>query len=149
MKWRYSQHLFAGIGEAYLARGDIPRADDFANQCLELATRTESQKYLVRGWRLKAAIAAARLHWDETEKALKRALLVAQKIDSPSQLWRTHLAICQFYRDLNQPDRAFASASAARKVLDQMGAQLMNPELALAFRQSSIFRQAYAQAEKD
>jgi len=47
-KWRYSTHLFASLGESWLAEGDAAKAQEFADQCLELATRTNSRKYLVR-----------------------------------------------------------------------------------------------------
>ena len=44
MKWRYSQHSFAGLGDVWLAFDDPARAEDFCNQCLDLATRTESRR---------------------------------------------------------------------------------------------------------
>ena len=44
MKWRYSQHLFAGLGEAWLASDDPAKAEDFCNQCLELAAQNGLEK---------------------------------------------------------------------------------------------------------
>ena len=44
MKWRYSQHLFAGLGEAWLASDDRAMAEDFCDLCLDLATRTELEE---------------------------------------------------------------------------------------------------------
>jgi hypothetical protein len=32
MKWRYSQHLFAGLGETWVAMDDPSKAEDFCNQ---------------------------------------------------------------------------------------------------------------------
>ena len=93
MKWRYSMHLFASLGELWLARGEPAKAQEFAEQCLEIATRTNSRKYLVKGWRLMGEIALARRQWDEAERALQQALTIAQAIGNPTQLWKTHLAL--------------------------------------------------------
>ena len=57
MRWRYTQHLFACMGEAWLALDQAGKAADCADRCLDLATRTSSRKYLARGWRLKAGTA--------------------------------------------------------------------------------------------
>ncbi len=57
MKWRYSMHLFASLGDFWLARGEPARAQEFADQCLDIATRTNSRKYIVKGWRLQGEIA--------------------------------------------------------------------------------------------
>jgi tetratricopeptide (TPR) repeat protein len=60
MKWRYSMHLFASLGDFWLARGDLPRAQESMAQCLQHATRTNARKYLVKSWRLQGEIALAR-----------------------------------------------------------------------------------------
>jgi tetratricopeptide (TPR) repeat protein len=44
MKWRYSTHLYASLGELWLAKGDPAKAREFADQCLEIATPTNSRK---------------------------------------------------------------------------------------------------------
>jgi tetratricopeptide (TPR) repeat protein len=99
MKWRYSTHLFAALGDLWLARGDAATASQFAHQCLELATRCSSRKYLVRGWRLQGEIALARRQWDEAEQALRRALEIAQAIGNPPQLWKTHVALGRLHME--------------------------------------------------
>jgi hypothetical protein len=48
MKWRYSMHLFASLGDFWLVRGDRAKAQEFAAQCLDIATHTNSRKYVVR-----------------------------------------------------------------------------------------------------
>lgn len=149
MKWRYSQHLFAGLGEVWLALDDPARAEDFCNQCLELATRTDSKKYLVRGWRLKGEIAKARLHSDEAEECFKAALAFAERIRNPTQLWKTHLALGQLYRDTRRIDAARSSFTGARKVIDGIGRSLHTPELQDGFQRSLVFRVVHEQIEAD
>jgi predicted ATPase len=81
--------VFASLGELWLARGDPAKAQEFADQCLELATRTNLRKYLVKAWRLKGESALARGQWDEAEGMLRQALALAQAIGNPTQLWKT------------------------------------------------------------
>ena len=57
MRWRYSIHLFASLGELALARGHLDETRAHADECLERATRTRSRKYLVKGWRLRGELA--------------------------------------------------------------------------------------------
>ena len=40
MKWRYSAHMFLSLGHLWLARGDARKAEDFAERCLAIATKT-------------------------------------------------------------------------------------------------------------
>jgi hypothetical protein len=105
MKWRYSTHLFASLGDFWLARGDPSQARECANQCLELATRTTSRKYLVRGWRLAGEIALAQRRWEEAEQALRHALTFAETIGNPTQLWKTHVVLGLF-AEAKRPEAA-------------------------------------------
>jgi tetratricopeptide (TPR) repeat protein len=142
-KWRYSQHLFAGFGEVWLASDEPAKADGFCNQCLDLATRTESRKYLVRGWRLKGEIAMARLHREDAEEALRKALGFARRVGNPTQLWKTHLALGRLYRETRRQQPARSSYVAARKVLDGIGRSLSTPELKEGFERSPLILAAY------
>jgi tetratricopeptide (TPR) repeat protein len=149
LKWRYSQHLFAGLGEAWLASDEPAKAADFCNRCLELATRTDSKKYLVRGWRLKGEIAAARLQWEEAEEALRKALTFAKPVGNPTQLWKTHLALGQLYHDTQRTDAARSSFAAARKVIYGIRRSLQTPELKQGFERSPQIRAVVEQCQID
>jgi class 3 adenylate cyclase/tetratricopeptide (TPR) repeat protein len=93
MKWRYSMRLFASYGKLWLARKDIAKAKNNADQCLEIASRTNSQKYLVKGWRLKGEIALLKKQTNEAEDAFRQALAIAKAIGNPTQLWETYLTV--------------------------------------------------------
>lgn len=140
MKWRYSTHLFAALGELWLARGDWDRARQFGDRCLEVATRTNSRKYRARGWRLQGEQATARRQWDDAEAALRMALSTAQEIGSPAQLWKTHAAFTRFYADQGKSDESERARRATRHVLESIRERLQNPGL----RQSvaGLIRQA-------
>jgi tetratricopeptide (TPR) repeat protein len=143
MKWRYSIHLFASLGDFWLARGDPAKAQEFVAQCLDIATRTHSQKYLVKGWRLQGEIALAHRQWDEAEGWLRQALTLAQTIGNPTQLWKTHLALGRLYTEARQPEQARQAYHAARAVIERVKTGLKNPELRTSLEQSPLIRQIY------
>jgi tetratricopeptide (TPR) repeat protein len=142
-RWRYSMHLFASLGELWLARGDLAKAHEFAEQCLELATCTNSRKYLIRGGRLKGEIALARRQWDEAERSLRQALTTAQAIGNPTQPWKTHLALGQLQAEAKRREQARRSFQAARAVVDRVKANLQNPVLRASLENSPVIRRVY------
>ena len=73
MKWRYSMHLFASMGEHALAKGDVSRASGFANECLGIAEPTSARKYLARGRRLAGDIALTKGHQEDALEAHRKA----------------------------------------------------------------------------
>jgi tetratricopeptide (TPR) repeat protein len=138
MKWRYSMHLFVSLGELWLARGEPARAQEFANQCLDIATRTNAQKYLVRGWRLRGEIALARHQWDEAAAWLYQALTRAQTLGNPTQLWKTHLALGRLQTAAKRPEQAQQAYHTARQVIEQVKARLQNPALRVSLEQALL-----------
>jgi tetratricopeptide (TPR) repeat protein len=141
MKWRYSQHLFAGLGETWLVLDDPAKAEDFCNQCLDLAAPTDSRKYLARGWRLKGEIAVARRQWDDARAALEKALEFAVRIGNPTQLWKTHAARGRYFRATGGLEAMAESLSAAEDVIDRIGAALATPALRDGFARSPVLHQ--------
>jgi class 3 adenylate cyclase/tetratricopeptide (TPR) repeat protein len=143
MKWRYSMHLFSSLGELWLARRDHAKAQEFADQCLELATRTNSRKYLVKGWRLKGEIALAHRQWDEAESSLRQALTTAQAIGNPTQIWKTYLALGQLQAETKRREQAQQAFQAARAVIDQIKSNLQDPGLRASLEHSPVIQRVY------
>jgi tetratricopeptide (TPR) repeat protein len=143
MKWRYSTHLFASLGELWLARRDFVKAEEFANQCLDIATRTNSNKYLVKARRLRGEIALARRQWAEAQHAFGQALAIAQAIRNPTQLWKSHVALARLYTDTKDPELARAALQSAREVIEQMKATVQNPALRASLERAPMIREIY------
>jgi predicted ATPase len=142
-RWRYSTHLFASLGELWLARAEPVQAREFAEQCLELATRTNSRKYLVKGYRLMGEIALAHSQWDEAERALQQALTIAQAIGNPTQLWKTHLAYGRLHAATRKPEMAQQAYGAARDVIERVKGSLRDPGLRASLEGSPLLRRIY------
>ena len=118
MRFRYSIRLCASLGELALARGDLDQARAHAERCLELATRTNARKNLVKGWRLAGEVASAARKWDEAERALHEARAIAEAIGNPTQLWRTYAALARFYAEQRKGEAARRAAVDAGRVVD-------------------------------
>jgi class 3 adenylate cyclase/tetratricopeptide (TPR) repeat protein len=146
MRWRYSMHLFASLGELALARGDSDTARGHADECLERATRTRSRKYIVKSWRLRGELALARRHWDDAEHALRQALEVAQLVDNPTELWKTHAALGRLYAALRLPEASSKAYRSAVKVVDRIKASVDDPKLAETLATAPRFRELYQHA---
>ncbi|MGH7325118.1 MAG: adenylate/guanylate cyclase domain-containing protein [Candidatus Rokuibacteriota bacterium] len=140
MKWRYSTHLFGSMADLWLTRGDYAKATRWADQCLEIATRTRARKNLVKGWRAKGEIATRQRRWDEAEQALREALTIAQAIGNPGQLWRTHAALGRLRAAAGKAEDARAAHGASLDIIDGMRTRLQNPGL-----KASLERAAFVQ----
>jgi tetratricopeptide (TPR) repeat protein len=149
MKWRYSIHLCASLGELWLARENPSKAHGFADRCVQMATHTRARKYLVKVWRLKGEIALAGRQWAEAESAMHHALTIAQAIRNPTQLWKTHLTMGRLYSATQRHEQAQQAYRAARDVLDQLKAQLQTPELRASLEHSPVIQQVYEMSTSD
>jgi tetratricopeptide (TPR) repeat protein len=136
-------YLFASLGELWLARGGFTKAREFADQCLDLATRTTSRKYLLKGWRIVGEIAPAQQQWDEAKGALQQALTIAKTIGNPTQLWKTHLTYGHFYTAIRKPEMAQQAYGAARDVIERVKGNLRDPELHASLEGSPLMRRIY------
>jgi uncharacterized protein HemY len=122
-------HLLASLADLALARGDYDGAERRVAECLELATRTESQRYVVRSWRVRGRIALAGRRWDAAEHALGEAFRVARLIRNPTQLWRSHADLARLCAARGQDDLAHVEWSKAKRVVEERREHAANPEI--------------------
>jgi tetratricopeptide (TPR) repeat protein len=141
MRFRYSIRLFGDMGEVALARGDLEKAGTMSGRCLEAASHTESRKNLVKAYRLKGEIAAARKEWKDTERYLENALQIARSIGNPPQLWKTHLALGRVYEESGRRELASNAYAHARRVVDEVQASLRQEDLRASFERATFVQQ--------
>jgi MalT-like TPR region len=141
MRFRYSNRLWASMGELALARGDLDGARARARQCLEAATETNARKNLVKGWRLSGEIATAARRWDEAHTALNEALVLARAIGNPTQLWRTYAALGHYHAQRGQKDAATSTYRAARTVVEGVLTGLATPGLRESLESLPVVRE--------
>ena len=130
MTWRYATHCYASLGDLALARGDLSRATEFADESLAIAVPTRSRKYESHAWRIKGRCAVLRRSWDDAEVALARALAIATEIGEPRETWQTHAALGALHAARHRTGEAEQSLSAASGILDRVGSSVRHPGLA-------------------
>lgn len=130
MLWRYGQRWRCASGELLLARGgDEQQAVGLADECLEIAERTDSRKYEVRARRLRGrALVAAGREGDGVHD-LDGSLALARELRNPPQLWRSLLARAELAGGA-------ACADEALGVMDDVVVSLGDHRLAAALRAS-------------
>ncbi|MBL8072753.1 MAG: AAA family ATPase [Nitrospira sp.] len=143
MRWRYSTHLFSTMGDLSLICGNTAKAWEWADQCLEIATRTNSTKNLAKGWRLRGEVALAERRWDDSLHALQQALIFARRTANPTQIWKTHVALGRLNEARRRPDAAYNAYVEARKVLDGINNCLHDERLRSSFDTSPLIQQVY------
>ena len=142
MRFRYSIRLASSQGELALARDDLEEAERHARRCLDLATRTNARKNLVKAWRLAGATACAAGRWEEAGRALHEARTIAEAIGNPTQLWLTYGALARFYAEQDQKDAARRAALDAVRVVDGVLASLPDESLRASLERLPLVREA-------
>jgi tetratricopeptide (TPR) repeat protein len=146
MKWRYSTHLFASLGQFWLRRGNPGKAREFAGQCLKIAVPTGSRKYLIGAWLVLGEAALAQGDRDDAEKWLRQALKLARAVRHPPQLWRAHSALGQLYAASKRNRLAGREHRAALAVVEQIKRNTTDPGLRGGLEDSPRLRQVREQA---
>jgi tetratricopeptide (TPR) repeat protein len=147
MKWRYTQHLHASLGDLWLARGDPEQALACADACLASAQTTHSRRNIVKGRRLKAEVRLTRGRLADAESEIEAALSVACEDGNPVQLWKTLAALGRVRQAQARDADAAAAFREAVAVVEGIAASLSDPglrETLLASPQISSLRDALA-----
>ena len=83
MKWRYTQHLHASLGDMWIARGDPEKALSEAETCLTAAETTHSRRNIVKARRVSAEAFMVQGRLTDAESEIERALAVAREDGNP------------------------------------------------------------------
>ena len=149
MTWRYGTHCWTSLGELWLARGDLERAERHANQALEIAVPTHSRKYESRAWRVKGDVALRRRAFGEAEEALRRALALADEIVEPREQWLSQAAMGRLLGARGDAAGARQAYRAAREIIDRVRASLRHPELRAGFERVEAIQEIAERAASD
>jgi tetratricopeptide (TPR) repeat protein len=141
MKWRYSTHLFASLGELAVARGDVDAVRRWTDQCLEVAMPRRSRKYIAKALRLRGEAFLRRRDLDEADDHLRRALAVARAIANPTQLWRTHVSTARLAEARADPRKAEEEWTSAHQVIAMMTAAMNDQALSDCLMRLSLVRE--------
>ena len=140
MLWRFAQHVFHSYGELWLARGEADKAIAYAEECLELAEKSESQKIVVKARRLRGQALLALGNLPEAERDIQTATEVASAVGNPPQLWKTLVARGDLHTAQERLDDAKAAYAEALGVIAAVAADLEDEKLRDTFLSSPHVR---------
>jgi class 3 adenylate cyclase/tetratricopeptide (TPR) repeat protein len=141
MLWRYSQHLFHSYGELWLVRGHLDKALAYAGECLALAQRSNSQKNIVKGKRLRGQVYLAQGKLAEAQQEISIALKIAHRVGNPTQLWKTYAVIGNLRQAQVRSDEARRTYSDAYSTIENVAASLQNQSRKDTFMSSPLVRE--------
>ena len=136
MTWRYGMHYDLSAAELYIARGDFGRAGQHIQNCLAVAQRTRSRRYVVRATRLLAACHIAAGDLAKGERLLSTVVTEARALANPAQLWHALLAHGTILHSQGRRDDALAAAREGVELTTRVAAALPS-EFQSTFRNSA------------
>jgi tetratricopeptide (TPR) repeat protein len=140
MKWRYIQHLWASLGDAWLTSGDPSRAIEYADRCIERAEATATRRNVTKGRRARAAAMLAMGDAEGALEHLELALAAAREVGNPAQLWKTLEVQAQALDTLGRDGEAHRAYAEAVTTLEAVAARLEEPSLRDTLLSSSELR---------
>ncbi len=136
MHWRFSQHFFHSSGELCLVRGGYDAAFSLANECLQLAEQSSSQKYVVKARRLRAQVQLAQREFGAATLDLETAIQLAVDLGNPPQLWKSYAAMGELLNAQNKRTEAMQVFRHGETVLDKVARGLTDESLRKTFLDS-------------
>lgn len=125
--------------ELALARGDPLRALQIADMMIESAPNVGAGHVVPLLWKLRGDALALLDRPAEAESALRAAIEAARAQSARPLLWRIHVALGDLYRGQNRRREAEKEHSAARAIIDALGATVTDERL-----QENFLRRAQA-----
>lgn len=122
--------------ELELARGNPDVAQQLAAELIASARPPEST-IIPRLWLLRGQALAARGQFDEAQTALVAARDALAARDLAPRLWRAHLALGKLFQAQDRRKDADAEYSTARRIVEDLAADLSDPELRATFLQGA------------
>jgi ATP/maltotriose-dependent transcriptional regulator MalT len=136
VKWRYTQHLNASLGEVWLARGHPDRALEFATACLDVAQATNSPRNVVKSRRLRGDALLARGELEAAETELVEALHVAHGSGNPAQIWRSLETLGRLRLAQGRQGEAAELYTEAHELIEGVAASLVDSSVRETFLRS-------------
>jgi tetratricopeptide (TPR) repeat protein len=149
MKWRYTLHLHASLGEYWRARGDDRRAAELAERSLAISGPTRSLKYVGRALRPLGDIARRDRRWDDAERTLLESATVARAIAHPNERWKTELALARLHAATGRGEAASAALAAARQTVDGLRSGVRDARLLARLTEGPQIRHVFDPAPFD
>jgi tetratricopeptide (TPR) repeat protein len=149
MLWRYSQHLFHSYGELWFTRGYLDKARSYADECLALAQKSNSQKNIVKSKRLRGQVFLSQGKLAEAEQELSTALEIAHRVGNPTQLWKTYSFFGNLRQAQDRSDEAREAYGDALFIIDKIATSLQNQSRKDTLMSSHLVQEIRQKAQRN
>jgi tetratricopeptide (TPR) repeat protein len=142
-RWRWQIPLLAARGELALAEHRLDEAWTFADQSLELATRSDARKHMVRAQGLQGRVLHARGRLDDAARVLRASVRRAETVKTPRDAWIGRAALGRVSYEMGQDKEAAALFTEAARTLETIAGELTTPSLRRAFLSAPPVAEVY------
>jgi len=124
LDWYLRMPLAAGLTELWLAKGDLVRGRQQAEQFLDTALATAEHTWQGLAWEANARIAVKRLDRDRARDCIAMALSAVQGFEVPLAAWRVHSTAAEIDEDAGNLQSARAHRDISRTTILQLANSL-------------------------
>ncbi len=132
-RWRWHIPLLRARGELALSEGRHDEAWTYAAESLEQATRTDSQKHVVRARMLQGEILAVSGRLAEGAELLGASVQLAERLGTPREVWIGKAALGRVLNRLGRDKEAEAHLAEAARTIEAIAGKLRTPSLHRSF----------------
>jgi DNA-binding winged helix-turn-helix (wHTH) protein/tetratricopeptide (TPR) repeat protein len=123
--WSLQLPLHQGLGECYLAKGDLDGARREAERACAMATAPGQRTWLAFGRLTLAEIALAEGVPDQAEHQIAKALAALEDIEAPLAQWRVYAMAARLRQEAKQDTEAEWYRSMSAQILSQLAQSLV------------------------
>ena len=125
--------MLRAYGALALSEGRFDEAWKYANESLEMATRTDSRKHIVRVQQLQGEVLAAGGKLDEAAGVLDSSVALALRLKAAPDVWQACLALGKVLHKLGRENEAEARLTMAASTVEAIAHNLTTPSLLRSF----------------
>lgn len=138
MFWRFSQRALLLTASLRLARGDVTSIGSRIDDCVALASASQSIKYLGKAAQLRGRVLLTQREIDGAFEQAERALEIANDIAYPPDTWRAAALLAEIAGLCGDRDRARFHLHTADELLANVEESLVDPGCLAGVRQLRV-----------
>jgi tetratricopeptide (TPR) repeat protein len=132
-RWRWHIPLLRARGALALSDGRLDEAWKYANESLEMATRTDSRKHVARARRLQGEVLAATGKFEEAAGVLDSSVALTRELKAAQDLWQGCIVLGKVLFKLGKESEAEAQFTTAAHTIEAIAQNLKIPNLRRSF----------------